>query len=543
LRASRPQSPLRKLPAAMTFLASFPLLFAAAWLSLADPAGKDGAPAAIASPSAISSTADPRMLLPPPLLQGNTRSELEDLARRIPCLDLGALLWGRKLDDPGNPQWMEAEELAALAQFSRAQHAYPLEDLVGLLRHADAKVRVLAIAALHARMDPKRTLPCLQGMLTDEAQAFPTRQIASYAWPIPADRKRLRNDAIGEPMTVGQVASSVMGCYMSGHALLGQPWVNQEKSSWQAYWDQRKDREYCLFWWSAALAHATGGTTPFQQERAERVAALRRRIDALPSVEKQWYLLLLADPEAHPLVGAEERLALAKALGWQALQHFLRGNAPFDDPDLQFPVDRASGVWWTRLSAFVLEHASELLQGVHADELIEMWGKHRERAANNQFGLDDARWLAAAAVLMPQRAEEIIDNGLRHYAAPPAEDHRVTLYRALWLARGEAAMPKVLDGVFTERSPLWAIGFGQSRFFHSMRTADAALLHAFLRDERMAKLDADALYHLGLATNRVAGKDVVAWDVLQKLPRSPGSARNDELLQQVRTALQRYGVQ
>lgn len=475
-------------------------------------------------------------------VQGTTKQELEQLARDIPCLPLDAFLAERALGSGRGHSWLEPAEQNALAQYSKSRRSYPVADLVELLQHADPKVRVLAIGGLQAQMEPRTMLPLLVGLVDDQAPGFPDVFHRSYTLPLPTDRQRLRREALGEPLPVGLIASSVVAGLMSESCMRDWETGKNRRAVWEAYWKERRDRDYCFAWWLAALRSATGLVTPFQVERADRVMALRAKLDAVPEPDRQWYLLLLADPERHPLVGEAERLALAQGIGRQPLLDFLQGIPPLDDPDLngRHLHDEVR----RRLMVFVLEHAKVLLESADADILLQAWRKQREVGDRNVFHLNDTYWLTAAMALMPARAQAFAQEGLEFYRAPHfhAQNQRARLYRGLWLAQGDQVLQQVLHGVFSERAQFGEIGFGQSHFFDCLRAGEQSLLFAILRDERFATVTTDGLYSLGRAANRLAGEEVVEFSLLQSLPRHRGATENEAAIQQVRDLLLRHAA-
>lgn len=474
--------------------------------------------------------------------QAVLRTELEVLAKSIPCLPQGMLLYDRPVAMELRSGWLAPAERDALEQYHRNRRRYAPDELAALLEHPDAKVRVLAIGAVHVGVDPRVGLPLLHRLVNDPALGFAAHNGGSYALAHLPSLEEMRRLELGKPVTVGQVAADVLGFHMSrAHSRYG-PVDTAAPYRWQDYWEERAERTHCLSWFAVALDCATGGTTPFQADRRELVAALRARLDRLPADERNWYLLCLADPDSHPLVTVEERLAIAKAIGGQALLAYLRGAAPFADPDLEARDSndaRRRGVL-----AFVLAHATELLPPACAEELLVSWRQQRAHAAANRFAADTAQWPAAAMRLAPDRAEAIFAEALQHHRAahPFAQNDRAHLHWALWQVRGPAALTKLRDYTFAEVPAPGAVGFGRSLFFQFLGPQDEPLLLALLRDDRLTTLDAGSLYQLGLATNRVAGRTIVTEAELQQLPHPSLDADRAAIHARILAPLQRYAT-
>lgn len=481
----------------------------------------------------------PGMPLP---AQQDLRTELESLAKSIPCLPSGMLLYDRPATMELRLGWLEPAERDALVQYHRHRRRYAQDELLALLEHPDAKVRVLAIGAVHVGVDPRVGLPLLQKLVDDPAPGFAAHNGGSYALAHLPSLEELRRRELGKPVTVGQVAVDVLGFHMTRAHSRYSPVDAVEPFRWQDYWAERAGRIHCLSWFVVALDCATGGTTPFQSDRIEFVAALRARLDLLPADERNWYLLCLADPETHPLVTAAERLAIAKAIGGQALLAYLRGSAPFADPDLQARDSndgRRRGVL-----AFVLAHATELLPPECAEELLVAWRQQRVHAAANRFAADTAHWPAAAMRLAPDRAEAIFAEAMQYHRAahPFAQNDRAYLHWALWQVRGPAALTRLRDYAFAEMPAPGAVGFGRSLFFQFLGPQDEPLLLALLRDDRLATLDPGSLYQLGLAANRVAGRTIVTEAELLQLPHPSLDTDRAAIHARILAPLQRYAT-
>src|SRR5262249_45158453 len=136
------------------------------------------------------------------------------------------------------------------------------------------------------------------------------------------------------PQAVGRVATELVNWWLRA--------AGSNAADFHSYWDARKDRAYCASWFAARLLRITGAITPFREERAKEVQALRKEIDRLPQLERDWILVYLASNQYNGLdatgrghlVKHEELLLVAKRLGPDRLMGLLQGKAISDDPDL-----------------------------------------------------------------------------------------------------------------------------------------------------------------------------------------------------------------
>lgn len=84
------------------------------------------------------------------------------------------------------------------------------------------------------------------------------------------------------------------------------------------------------------------------------------------------------------------------------------------------------------------------------------------------------------------------------------------------------------------------MGFGRSYFCQFLRTADAPLLRAMLRDRRLATLDSTTLMQLGRASNAVAGHPVVDEAELMQLQRAESAGDGEAVRRRICAALSSY---
>jgi hypothetical protein len=159
--------------------------------------------------------------------------------------------------------------------------------------------------------------------------------------------------------------------------------------NFEAYWAERKDRTYCANWFLARFRRAGQSTTAFDVARGTPlIRAIRKDIDALPAVDRDWTLLWLAthrdltsDQPRHILAKPEELIAAGKRLRSDRLMDLIKEKEISTDPDLapkQPPESRRTRgrddlILWT------LHNASKLLRPEDAPTLLSMEQKLRDR--------------------------------------------------------------------------------------------------------------------------------------------------------------------
>jgi hypothetical protein len=143
------------------------------------------------------SAAQPRIITP-------VSAELEALARDIVVLGPGEFLYGVR--EPA--LWLPAEAHAPLLRLraSLENRSWRAADVVPLFKHADARVRTLALVAAYATDDPK-LLPAIDVLVDDTATTFPAAQPHS-APPM------MKIPPVLTQQTVGQIATAIVRVYM-----------------------------------------------------------------------------------------------------------------------------------------------------------------------------------------------------------------------------------------------------------------------------------------------------------------------------------------
>jgi hypothetical protein len=411
-------------------------------------------------------------------------------------------------------------ELAALC--ARGDRS---EDLVPLLADTDAKVRVLALLVLFDRDEPQ-LLPHFAALRSDKAPAIDAatpNHVALIDGKPSGPRWSSRQTAVGE------VAMRAVGLYLDAAGA-----ARGRADEFDAYWQARKDRAWCASWLAVALLRAHGGSSPAPAESAVAVAAVRKRVLALPSPVRE--LLLLALPAAAVLAEPcdafateAERLAAARALGDDGLLAALGGKVPGDDPDLAVVCgDRPSRLGSRGLQRFVLDHATAIFAPSSAEKLLAFEREQRGFDGNAV----DVRWVTTAASLQPAHADEWLRAAYDRFAAPSASHARAALLIAMYDLVGEPSARWVADRfweleeqVFGEPARvefvrhLSDLGFGDDA---AARTRARAALRALVEHRGLAGADGVTLRAIARTVNRWHSPFVIDVHELEELQHPLG---------------------
>ncbi len=171
-----------------------------------------------------------------------------------------------------------------------------------------------------------------------------------------------------EPKTVGAIASQMLK--ILGYHYKWQQQADQKLAfhQWRASYLDNPD---WIRWYEFLYARASQGINPPQPESAARIAALRKKMEALPVPVRAWTWFGLADdammiplPDT-PLASEAEMIEAGRQLGSAALLGFLRDGtraglrgAASEDP--------------ARGRRFILSHARQLFGPQDAQALLEM---------------------------------------------------------------------------------------------------------------------------------------------------------------------------
>ena len=316
----------------------------------------------------------------------------------------------------------------------------PEKELIKLLKHSSARVRMLALAALFAREEPAR-LPLFVPLLDDTAAGIPKAEVQPRARAAftPADAPVDPPPLKEQP--VQAAAFAALQTYYQAVGLRADT-PAAARALFDAYWAPRKDRRHCASWDLVRLTRAGRGTSATTKDMIQAIRAIRADVDRRPEKEGAWTVLWLgSDFEYHVphFASPADVVAAGKTIGSRDLLRMLEGANPSGDPDLE-TTDKAP---WARrkMPYFVLTHAKELLEPAMADRLLEL-----SKTSVYQTPL----WDVAAAALQPARGGAILAAALAKFPGPYQGRERADLAAAIWKARRLDETKLLLDWFYSE---------------------------------------------------------------------------------------------
>jgi hypothetical protein len=373
------------------------------------------------------------------------------------------------------------------------------EDLAALLRHADPKVRTLALGALFMREDA-HDLPLIAALRGDAAATFPLIRESPAS-----SGGRLPLSAFEDNQTVGGVALAMMDFWLQP---MGGP-------KFEDYWAEHEKRAFSAGWFLVKLRRATRQISPLQPEYRADVRRVLAEIDALPPLDRAWTLLYVRtsgyfDQEA--LMSDAALVNTIRIIGADGLMKLLRQEPPTDDPAFK-PVVAFVG---NGMSRFILTHARELLRASDADAVLA-------RAEVDRVSNDPTMWRSAAAELLAldnaddaaqALKQDIARIRLKGYAG---QREQAALAAALWRIRGPKENAYLVDWFYTAL-PLAEFVHGPDLFFQAIakdpRPDTKQLAGAIAADPRFSRVDLKLLVDLLGIVNRTVRAPLVTNEVI-----------------------------
>jgi hypothetical protein len=433
---------------------------------------------------------------------GAVTRRFEDLAAQLKMFPTGELAYGRAGDaDRLIPkQWTEPW-LKVYAALSAATD--DMASLIALLKHDNPNVRALALAVLFDRQDP-RMLPHLAAMMDDTAKTVPEVRIVRAFAVLPPQSADLVPQDFRE-QTVGRIARVFLETWMRP--------ARCKAEEFDAYWAARKNRAFCASWYVARVYRAGQGSSHFDKSRAPLIRAVRKEIDALPAVDRNWTLLWVASHSDQPpseeprriLATPEELLEAAKQLGAERLMDLIQDRPISSDPDL---AERRYLILW------VLHHAGKLLRPEDAPAILAL-----EKSL-------DSPWCAlAAAELQPEKARDWLRPAIGRFAGNPIYTHlshsRAELAAGLWRIVGEREIDYLADWFYSETVNKHPHSTQTEAFLRAIKgvraPADRKLVARLVTDPRLDKLDYQTLRALVEVVNQWAKVAVIPADKLRPI--------------------------
>ncbi len=325
------------------------------------------------------------------------RAQVSLIAEHLTHFATRAIITNRPLLQTQVPPNLVTEQLQLFADLSDLSRDHA--ELHRLLNDPNPRVRTLALAALFVR-DDAYDLPYFARLIGDHAATFADLHDSMSAAPGVRPLGELEG-----PQTVGQVASAMIQFYLqAGHLRLadrmnGYPIPEAELSSaFDRYWVERKGRAFCASWFLVKLERATRQTEAVPEQYRADVDKVLAQIGTLRSPDREWTLLFALfgapGPRSEYVIRDAALVYMAKAIGPEDLMKFLLLEPFSSDPDLHFTQADMRGEVLFPISAFILNHAPQLLRPSDAAVIrAHAFGNPQHSQGSSSLWIAASDWL------------------------------------------------------------------------------------------------------------------------------------------------------
>ncbi len=415
-----------------------------------------------------------------------------------------AALWASLHDPPTSP----VDRSSLLVGTDGLQPGpWSADDIRPLLRHADAKVRTLGVMLLY-QLNRVDVLPDIAALQYDAAQTFPSP--AMLATSVPAGKWPM------QPASVADFARAVIATYVEKSVQLtdiAAPSPGRVSRGAVAEFAAERDPTLCTPALRVALQRATGGMTPLQNGRRDRVDAVLGLLQQVPMPRRFFVALALDFQENAGDRYSPDLLDLAREVPRDVRLRVLCGEPAIDDPDL------ARGYGYE----YLLAHVTDLFRGSDADLFLRMaddrlTDRDEQQVADELAAPDQV----AAARLRPADADGILGRAMdrlgdRHDGS--ADQARSTLALAMARFGGEPSLRRAVDWFFTMRPEPGSVGGGREGLMGAVAAESPArarlLYERLIRDPRLDRLGPYSTRLLIQAVQGYLGRSLAADDDLR----------------------------
>lgn len=441
-------------------------------------------------------------------------AKAEAVAAELQWLEIGDVIYDRPLRngpdaETANALWQSLrdspEDWATGPNGQRYSHnpdiafrpgPWTADEIRPLLKHQDAKVRTLGVALMY-QLNRVDVLADLVEATFDTSPTFPGTYLGASFRPgvKPAWKAQTVKD-----FAVRAIDAYTQGIPEFQNLQFDPTNLKRPLREVLAAFSAKRDPRMCVESLRVAMERATGGISPIQADRRQRiedVLTLLHRID----MPRRFFVSLSLNFETY----AGERYApdyllnLARQLPHDMRMKAAMGEKAIDDPDIG-----AVG------ADYFQDHVVELFRASDADAFIKA---HAAQPAGRQpSGQPRSRMLVMAARLRPDRAEALLLPELDALTGTSwvTTEERVRVAVVLVELGGDAGIKRAVDAFFETRPEPGAHGFGREAILNRLQASNPAKLRRFteaiIRDDRLTTLGPASSRLLLLAVHGYLGR-------------------------------------
>jgi len=371
--------------------------------------------------------------------QSEAISQIIELSEKIKFIDLHEFNYNRiNRYNTRNPN-------SSIKDFIEISTSLKSKEINQLLISKEPKLRALGVLCLY-QSDQQDQILRIANYLQDTIECFKPNPYPKFGGDFtfgneqPSLEDRL--DKV-DYLKVSDVAYSIISHYFkqSGH-------VYFEKEIDQ-FVKERRNLRYSAGFLKLLKLKATGGISPFQQNRIEYVNILRKRVNEIDNkIDRSIYKLYLSSDE-YQLYRDEELKIEMEKLGKENIKLILQRKPPTKDPDILNVQNSELYNWeYNRMCKWILQNAKQIFHKEDSKFLIQQEKIDRLETRTWRTTLFFPYWHIAAARIDPDNAEIYISECLKIFDGKHRQFERGELYAELLHLTGKKNFEFVKDWIF-----------------------------------------------------------------------------------------------
>lgn len=371
--------------------------------------------------------------------QSDKVKQIHELCDKIKYIDLHEFKYNRL------NRYHRTNSNPSLIQFVNISTSLTLDEINQLLINKNPKIRALGVMCLYQTDEQKQVLKIAQ-FLNDTSICFKPNPYPRFGNFSELGVKRPTEDELlnsTKYQKVSDVAKSFIEHYfkLSGHV-----YFDKELDQ---FIKERAEFEFTAGYLKLLKLKATGGISPFQNERINAVNLLRNRIDTIKNkTDRSIYKIYLSTDE-YQLFSDDEIKNELKSLGRENIKLILQRKPPTNDPDLTNIQNSEIYNWeYNRMCKWILLNAAEVFEKDDVPFLLEQERSQREKTKSWSTNLLFPYWHIAASRIDTYNANNFIDSCLKIFNGENQEFERAELYVELLHLNYENNLSTIFDWIF-----------------------------------------------------------------------------------------------
>ena len=445
--------------------------------------------------------------------QSDRVKRIKELSEEIKFIDLHEFKYNRvnryKVRNPNK----------AMIDFVEVSKSLNDNEINELLTSANSKLRALGILCLY-QSDSHENIMKIVNFLDDTISCYKPNPYPKYTRALNIREEQPRLEERLEKVQyskVSHVASSIISFYFkqSGHV-----YFDKELDQ---FLNEREDLSYTAGFLKLLKLKATGGTSPFQEERINYVNALKVKIEEVSNeTDKSIYKLYLS-ADGYQLYSNAELIKELKSLGKENLKLILERTPPTKDPDLLNVKNSELSNWqYNRMCKWILLNAEAIFDEQDASYFVQQEKSDREKTLTWRTTLYFPYWHIAAARLDRKNAKSYIVNCLGIFNGKHNGAERGELYAELIHLTGEQDFKFVSDWILDDYALNEYSNENIDHFIHNLnRKEDLKFLKYLIQNPRFeSHMKVWDVIQVAWQINKLKGEEIIA-DYLTREIRHP----------------------